>query len=520
MFPEARVRSSASVASLLGDVAFPNGIDSGAVAVRWGAHRRSYSELRDRSRGLAAGLAALDVEPGACVGVHCRNRGETFEIYFACANGGWTLLPTNFRYRARDLAEVYAVAQPAVVFVDADLEAVVWDALSLAGCSGVRVVALAAEDSGADYEGLATAVGPTPDVPPSDHHMVLFSSGTTGRAKGVAFGHEHILNFAYQQIVAFPALRTGMVTVVVPPMFNAAGINDLAMATLMAGGTLAIHPSGGWSPRRLAEHVSEVGGTHAILFPTMLNQLLDQHAKEPIDLSTLRVAVIGGEHCPPVVLRRMAEEWPELRLIYTYGLTEGGLITLADAFDLSDRPGSVGRVAQGQRLAILDDDGRPLSPGSAGEVAAASTCASAGYWRDTGDPGTFVDGWVRTGDIGVVDDDGHLHIVGRKKDMIISKGQNIFPAEIEAVIAGHRDVAACSVVGVPDPTYGELVCAVIVRRKGSDVDGDEISRYVSGEIAPYKQPRRIEFVDALPISDNNKVLKRLLREQLADTGRA
>lgn len=506
--------SAVSVACLLGDSTFPSGIDSQAVAVRWGGHQRTYAELRSRAQRLAAGLSALDIGREARVSLHSRNRGEAFEIYFACAIGGWTYVPTNFRYRARDLADVYAVTAPSVVFTEAGLEPVVREALERTGRASTHVVVMDDDQSGADFDAIAATEGTVPDVPPAEVHMVLFSSGTTGKAKGVTFRHEHILNFAWQQVALWPGFRNEMVTVIVPPLFNAAGINDLAIASLMVGGTVAIHPSGGWSPKGLADHIDRVSGTHVLLFPTMLNQLLEWHTREPVELGTLELALIGGEHCPPSVLERMEQAWPDLRLIYTYGLTEGGLVTFADALELTDRPGSVGRIAPGARVAILSAEGVRLPQGEAGEVATASSCASTGYWREPGESMVFVDGWVRTGDIGILDEAGHLHIVGRKKDMIISKGQNVFPAEIESVLVTHPGVATCAVLGIPDAEFGEVICAVVVRRTGSDVSGDDLAAYVASEIAPYKQPRRIEFVDTLPMSDNNKVLKRVLLEQL------
>jgi fatty-acyl-CoA synthase len=228
------------------------------------------------------------------------------------------------------------------------------------------------------------------------------------------------------------------------------------------------------------------------------------------------VVITGGEPCPPETIRRFRDRWPDKQLIDAYGLTEGGLIALANTDDMDRKPGSVGRAAQAQSFRIVTPDGELAVPGETGEIWTASPTVIPGYWNApelTSE--ALVDGWLRTGDLGHVDQEGYLYIDGRVRDMIISKGQNIFPAEVEAVLRVHDAVQDCAVVGVPDADFGEAVCAVIVVRPGHALTESEVVAVVRDRIASYKQPRHVVFRDSLPLSVNNKVLKRELAQDVA-----
>jgi fatty-acyl-CoA synthase len=486
-------------------------------AVLWRDQCRTYAELRRRALALAASFRRLGLVPGECVAAHLFNRGETFEIYFACAYAGLVFVPVNFRLAEEELAIVLADSGARLVFTERGISDVARAAIA-ASEGEVVLVELSTDVSGDAFDELAT--GPAFDGPYewADPHMILFSSGTTGTPKGIALSHGNIMTYACQQAAVYSRYSSAMTTLVVPTMFNAGGINDFTIPTFLVGGTVAILPSGNWLPESMAALIEKWQVTHTVIFPMMFEPMLEADARERLPLDSLQVVTTGGEHCPNATLARFAERWPDIDLVLTYGLTEGGLVTLISGQELFEHPESVGRAAPGQTLKIVGADGEVAASDGVGEIWTASPWVVPGYWNAPALTAELIteDGWLRTGDLGRVDEAGYLYIEGRARDLIISKGQNIYPAEVEAVLAKHDAVWRCSVVGVPDREYGEAVCAVVVLRRDQAVTEDELIEFVRARIASYKKPRFVLFRDALPTSVNNYVLKRELAIEAAE----
>jgi fatty-acyl-CoA synthase len=507
--------SRTSAAWILGDAALPAHVDPGRYALRWPGHDRTYAQLRDRALGLAAGLRADGLQVGDRVATLLYNRGETFELYFACAYAGLTLVPVNFRMTAaevelvlRDCGARLLVTEPALAGVAA---------AATAGLPGVSVLALRESESGAAYERLASELGPIGAPAFTDTQLILYTSGTTGRPKGVMLSHTAIMWFAMQQAALYPQMTADMVMLLTGPTFNTAGINEQSIPAFFVGGTNVIHPSRGWKPERMAALIDDFQVTHTLVFPGMMEQFLDADTAAPIEMASLRFVLTGGENCPTATVRRFRKRWDHLSLAIGYGLTEAGVITWICDDDIDQHPGSVGRAFGGQTFLIVDGDGRPVPPGQIGEIITAAPVVATGYWSAPElTQAAIGDGWLRTGDLGRQDDSGYLYIEGRSKDMIISGGQNIYPAEIENVLSEHGGLLEWTVIGVPDRRWGEAVCAVVVARKDHPADADDVVAFVKSRLASYKKPKYVLFVDELPRNPSGKVLKTRLRAEAAD----
>jgi fatty-acyl-CoA synthase len=484
------------------------------TALVWEQGSRTYAELRANVLSLASALRSAGLRSGDRVVTHLFNRGEIFEIYFACAFAGLTIVPASFRASEEELADVLRDVDARFLFTEEELAGCAHAAAAAAGVKA-SLVELAADAPGPAYEAMLASPAMVQAYPPADPHIVLFSSGTTGKPKGAELTHRGLLNYAIQQAALFPGYDSSMRTLVVPTLFNTGGLHDFTLPTFHVGGTVCILPSRGWRPERMADYIDRWGITHAIVFPTMFQPLLHADSAAPLSMESLQVILTGGEVCPPDLMRRVRERWPEKELIIGYGSTEAGAIALIGNEGIDAKPGSVGRAAPGQVFRIVRADGTVADIGETGEIWTASPTVIRGYWNAPElAAGALSDGWLRTGDLGYVDDDGYLFINGRLKDMIISKGQNIYPAEVEAVLQEHPAVDQCAVVGVPDEEYGEAAVAVVVRAAGHPVTQDELIDFVRDRIASYKKPRDVVFRSALPISVNNKVLKRELAGEI------
>lgn len=508
--------SDVSVAWLLGGEGLPGSIDPDQEALVWEGGRLTYSALKSSALSLAAAFAARGLEPGDVVLCHLHNRGEILQVYFACAYAGMTLVPASFRLTAPELARIVAESRARLIFTEDALVATARQALAEPD-GDIHLVVLGENKPGEEFSAMASGAEATGPFPRTEPHIVLFSSGTTGRPKGIMLSHRNVLSYAFQQTVIWPRYRRSMRLLLVAAMFNTGGINEIVIATFAVGGTVCILPSRGWSPERMVGYIQKWRITHTTVFPTMFVPILEADEKDPVDFGTLEVVITGGENCPAATMARWMDRWPDIDLCIGYGLTEGGLISYITNEEIRRHPGSVGRITPGQAVLIADPERRPMPRGQIGEIFTASDSVTLGYWNESAlTAETVVEGWLKTGDLGRIDSDGYLYIEGRSRDMIISKNQNVFPAEIEAVLAAHPAILASAVLGVPDKEYGEAVCAVIVVAPGRELTFEEVVAHVAGAIASYKKPRYVLFRDSLPVGASNKVEKRVLAPLIAD----
>ena len=494
-------------------------------AIRRGGRVLGFAELDDESARLAQALKAMGVGPGDRVACLSQHHIECLLLTLAACRLGAVCLPVNWRLSSQELEYILGHGQAVFLMVDA----VFVPAVSRERLPALRVT-VCTEGASAGLEGLARWVAPhaplreTVPAGPDDDALQLYSSGTTGLPKGVVLTHRGLLSTC-ETVARDWGFGVGDVNGNPLPTFHVAGMTMLLL-TLWAGGETVA-----FSTFEPGEFIAAVGGdgiTHAFLVPAMLLFMLQQPGVRAADYRGLRLIAYGGSPISDALLKEAMDVFG-CDFLQVYGMTEvSGPITFLMPDDhraaLADPARaaalrSAGRPAGGARLRIVDPLLlHDLPDGSVGEIWVESVRNLKGYWRDG--PATeraFPEGrnerggWLRTGDAGYLQD-GLLYIHDRIKDMIISGGENIYPAEVENVLMAHPDVADGAVIGVPDDTWGEAVKACVVLRPGASADAAELIAYLRARLAHYKCPRSVDFHEALPRNPSGKLLKRLLRE--------
>jgi fatty-acyl-CoA synthase len=476
----------------------------------------SFRVLAQRTWSYANALAQLGVGVGDRVGILLYNSVEYWLAYFAITRLGAIAVRLNFRLSPDELKYALVDSGASVLLGEAELLAPLEDRR---GALPVRH--FIARDGGEPgmawarrWRELEQGSSSEPDLPlpaPEMGAMLMYTSGTTGRPKGALWSHANTTWWAAMQIMEW-GFTPDTVTMVTGPLYHVGSIENYALPTLAAGGRVVLLRSRGFELERTLRIASEEQVTDLLLFPSMIHELLQRPELWSIDLSRVRRMFTGGDILFAGVAEQMQERFGWIDIVQVYGLTEGTPIAVCGAPG-SARPDAIGRAFPFVEVSVRDEAGTPLAPGVEGEIWTRSPANSLGYWsRPEETAATFVGGWCRTGDQGTVEG-GMLRIIGRKKDMIRSGGENIYPAEIENVLARHPKIAAAAVIGLPDPTFIESVCAVIVPVDGEELTAEEVVEYCSRHLAAYKKPRRVEFVTELPMTPSLKVMKTALREQ-------
>jgi fatty-acyl-CoA synthase len=454
--------------------------------------RLSYAELDALSRHAAALLASEGVRQGDRVAVALRSEALYAALYFAVSKLGAVLLPLNTRLARPEIAYQLSDAQPSVVIHDASIDvpeapgARVWE----------RDALLAALPAAATAAPLAGGG--------EDPHVLMYTSGTTGYPKGALLPHRKTLYNTLNAELYF-GLGEGDVVVAPVPLFHSFGLKILAVPTLFAGATLVLVER--FDAREIqeivrAERATLLGGV-PIMFRRMLREGLSRAS-----LASLRSAFSAGAALDLETIRAFGEAGIPLR--QGYGQTETSILCCLDAADAQHKAGSVGRAVAHTELRIADEHGRALQSGATGEIQVRGPVCMLGYWRAPEATGAArIDGWHRTGDLGTIDADGFVYLVGRLKDMYISGGENVYPAEVERVLEQHPGVAEAAVVGVADREWGEVGRAYVVPARES-LGVDELERWADAQLARYKRPRQWVLVAELPRTASGKVRKHLL----------
>lgn len=505
-----------TVSSILGDYGHQALHNKDHLALVWEHGERTYGELRERSMRIAAALRQKGLRSGDRVASLLFNRGEIFELYFACAYAGLTFVPVGFRLTAPEIASILEDSGARIVFTEEELNPVLSAAVeSLA--SKPDIISLQANSGGFEYERFVMAHSPIATPQATDLQMILYTSGTTGKPKGVCLRNSSIMWLAFQQAVQFKQLNSEAVMLLNAPMYNTAAMNESSIPTFLVGGTVAILPSRGWTAERFGAFIDKWKVTHALVFPSMFKLMIEHDDKFTLPLKSMKWWYTGGENCPPALIQETMRRWNHIHLAISYGSTESGLPTIIEGDDILQRPGSVGRCNPGQSVRLVDQDGNDVPVGDVGDVWTSGPAVMSNYWNAPGlDAETVKDGWLKIGDLARQDEDGWLYIVGRSKDLIISKGQNIYPAEIENTIRHFPAVLDVSVVGLPDEEYGEAVCAAVILREGQEATKQEILSFVLQRLASYKKPKHIVFLREFPIRNGTKVDKKELATICSD----
>ncbi|SHK84154.1 class I adenylate-forming enzyme family protein [Rhodothermus profundi] len=465
--------------------------------------RWTFARLHDEGEALAAVLTAqFDVQKGDRIAVLAENRPEHVLLFVACQKAGWILVPLNYRLAAPELAYQVADSTPALLVYDAPYTDVA-RTLGVDALLPLETVRTFAR-SGAQRK-------VRPAVHLEDPLMILYTSGTTGRPKGAIITHGMIAWNAFNTIHRLD-LTSQDVSFNAAPFYHTGGWNVLLTPFLFKGGHTYLLDR--FDPGQILQLCEEAGITILWGVPTMLRMLAEHPRFERTSLSTVRYAVVGGEAMPEPLIRRWHAKGVPIR--QGFGMTEVGVncFSLSEA-DALRKIGSIGLPNFYVEVRVVDEQGREVGVDTVGELLMRGPVVTPGYWQRPEATAEAIDaaGWFHTGDLVRQDADGYFYVVGRKKDMYISGGENVYPAEVEAVLRRHPDVAEAAVVGVPDPKWGETGAAFLVLKPGRTLTAEAVQAYCRTQLAGYKVPRHVFFLETLPLGPTGKCDKRALRAQ-------
>ena len=483
------------------------------TCVFWRDEEITYRQLNERTNRVANGLKALGIKKGDVVSVYLPNCPDYFYVWFGIAKLGAVFGPINALFKGDEVRHVLSDSG-AVAVVTSE---VLLDTIRAArgSCPALQhIICLEGEAEGASaytdllqYPSELEAV----DIARNDLAAIVYTSGTTGKPKGAMLSH---WNYVWDTLAAAESAgmppgegRLGLIL----PLFHA-NAQVTSLTQFLTGGSVAIWER--FSPSDFWENVDRYQPKSFSAVPTILSILLASPKKEGLDLSSLAFVICGAAPLPVDVMQRFEDAF-HLIIREGYGLTEGTCVSSLNPYWGVRKPGSIGLPLPGQPMRIVDDDMNELAAGEYGEIVVKGPNVMQGYYNNPeATAETIVEGWLRTGDMGYVDEDGYFFIVDRKKDMIIRGGENIYPREIEEVLFTHPQIAEATVIAKPDPVWGEDVLAIIVPVAGATLSADDVVAYCRERLADYKLPREVLFRQDLPKTLTGKVQKKQLRDEL------
>lgn len=489
------------------------------VALSYRGEHRTYRDWDVRVNRLARALADRGVTRGDRVAIHMTNRLEVLEAYFAAIRLGAIAVPVNFRLAAAEVSYILTDSGSKVLLVDDELIAVAArirheiDLDTVIVCGGAHTVIREAET----YEEALAAANPEPldiDVSESEPAFIMYTSGTTGRPKGAVLSHLNLLMNSVNCAITQGISGADEVWLAGLPLFHIGGLNGI-LFYLLVGGRSIILESGGFDARATVDLMEREQVTSCYFVPSQWQQICALPDIKQRMLPLRRISW-GASTAPPSVLRSMADTFPDIPNFNMFGQTEMSSVTCAlRGADAERKMGSVGKPVINVEARIVDADGRDVQVGEVGEIVYRGPTVMQGYWNNPeATAAAFAGGWFHSGDLCVADDEGFIRVVDRAKDMIISGGENIYCAEVEAAIDAHPKVAEVAVIGVPHEKWVETPRAVIVPTDMSDPPSEEgIIEHCKQLIASYKKPTSVVIVDSLPRNASGKVQKFKLREQ-------
>jgi len=485
--------------------------------IRW-----SYRELDERVDRLASGLLATGIAKGDRVGIWAPNRAEWTLVQYACARIGAILVNLNPAYRAQELG--YALGQSGVKLLIAAPEFKGGDYRSILaevrdGCPRLRSAVFLGDgewDSLADAEVASDRLAErAAELSSEDPIDIQYTSGTTGAPKGATLSHRNILNngFLVGELLGYTEEDSICIPV---PFYHCFGMVMGNLAATSHGACMVI-PAPGFEPEATLAAVDAEGCTSLYGVPTMFIAELDHPRFGEFDLSSLRTGVMAGSPCPIEVMRRVVSEMHMPEVSICYGMTETSPVSTQTRRDdqLEVRVGTVGRPVPHVEVKIIDpESGATVKRGQPGELCTRGYSVMLGYWDDPERTAAAIDddGWMHTGDLAGMDSDDNCRIVGRIKDMVIRGGENVYPREIEEFLFTHPSIADVQIVGVPDPRYGEELCAWVRVREGASITEEDVRDHCRGSLAHFKVPRYVIVVEEFPMTVTGKVQKYKMRE--------
>lgn len=485
-----------------------------------GSQRRyTYAQMNERVGRLAAHLRSIGVSKGDRVGFFAMNSTDILEMVYATWRIGAISLALNFRLTAQELAFIINDASPNVIFADAVFSDVTSELRDLTEVAHW----IATDGVGGDtpYEQAISAVTQPilkKDIEQSlsDQCLLMYSSGTTGLPKGVIITHE-MMTYSAFAFVSSCGLGQESVNLAVMPLFHIGGLNVFACPTLFFGGTVIVQRT--FEPGETLRVIGDPshGVTHFLGVPAIYNAL-KMHPDNPMtDFTHLQYALAGAEAVPDPLVHWWHERG--VRVQEGYGMTESAASNcLLAREDVPEKVGSAGKAAMYTEMKIIGEDGNEVAFGELGEIWMRGPSITPGYWnRPEANEKSFVGGWFRSGDIGRTDAEGYFYIEDRVKDMYISGGENVYPAEVENALYSMEQITEVAVIGVEDSKWGEVGCAVVAVKDGAELSLDDVLVHCQDKLATFKQPAHLAIIDALPRNATGKVLKFQLRESIPPT---
>ena len=466
------------------------------TALRFGGEASSYAEFARHIARVAESLAALGVKRRDAVAFLGLNHPDALALLFACARLGAMFMPLNWRLAPAEHARMLADCPPRLLFVEPAFDA---------HAHGIGALPRATQRLALDGDTWQSAGRAAPREGDENSPVLLcYTSGSTGAPKGVVLTQRALFYNAVNSSHMHDLTSADRVLTTLP-LFHVGGLNIQTTPALHAGATVTLHAK--FDPLAALDAIERERITLAVLVPAQLMAMMDSPRWQSADLSSLRMITTGSTIVSEAFVRKVNARG--VPLIQVYGSTETcPIASYVRAGDAERKAGSAGVPALHCEIRIAGDDGRELPAGRDGEILVRGPNVAAGYWNAPAQSAqTFAEGWYRSGDIGHFDDEGHLHVVARKKDMIISGGENIYPAELENILLEAPAVAEACVVGRPDERWGEAVIAAVVLKEGGRLSEAEVMALFQGRIARYKQPREVRFLEQLPRSALGKVLK-------------
>jgi long-chain acyl-CoA synthetase len=480
--------------------------------------RYTFKQVNQRINSLINALASMGVKKGDRVALLAYNCSQYFEV-FSVIKAGMVCVPLNYRSVARELVYLINNSEANTLILEKEFVNTILPIRNeIPGVNNFICLDAAVENM-ASYEQLLSSFPPdepTEDVKTDDPSILFYTSGTTGRPKGAVHTHKSLLAEAAAVGQNF---TPDDIALCVMPFFHVAGSAVYLFPAFASGATVVIHKKFEETP--ILETIEKEKVTYICLVPAMIIRLLEHPDLDKYDLSSLRTIVYTGAPMPFEMLKQGVKRFGKI-FVQLLGQTETLNLTILNKEDHNiegsaretRRLESVGRPPKPGQVRIVDEKNKDVAVGEVGEIIARSDRIMKGYWKmpkETAE--TIKDGWLHTGDLGRMDEDGYIYIVDRRKDMIISGGENIYSREVEEVLYTHPAVQEAAVVGIPDEKWGESVKAVIVLRKGMTATEDEIINYCKERLASYKKPKSVEFWDRLPMTGSGKIMKNEIRDR-------
>jgi fatty-acyl-CoA synthase len=485
------------------------------VLIQWDDERITWRAFGESVNRFANALGGLGVAKGVRVGVLMKNRPEFFQVYWAIVQRGAIFVPLNVHLAPTELAWIVNNAGIEVLVTDPGFDAVVAavrDQVPVRHWISADGPLSGGSLSLADLVASASPERTPVDIALDDPLGIYYTSGTTGLPKGAVLTHGNILFTTLNHVIDVGLTGDDLFLQFLPLCFTG-GILTSSMWIFHTGASMVLERE--FNPGRVLQLIDERGITYIMTVPTMVKMLIDHPAFERAEWTSMREVQVGAAPVPEAMLEVLQAKG--VSVTQGYGLTEGaGFNSSLGSQDSIRKLGSTGRGSMYCRVKVVNDAGEETAPGEVGELLLSGPQIMLGYWNNPEATADALEGgWLHTGDLVIRDEEGYIYVKDRKKEMIISGGLNVYPAEVESVLYRFDEIAECAVIGLPDEMWGERVTAVVVLKPGRELSGDDVIARTRAELAAYKTPKQVIFVEAMPKTVSGKFQKRALRDRLA-----